>query len=202
MTKVSGASAVAVEPPNPALTPAALRRHSSCMLTLDFSRLSLQDALDLAILIEEEAQERYEEFTANLEVHHTPEAAGFFSTMAGNEAKHGADLLARRKSLFGDAPTRVSRDMLWDVEAPDFDQPRMFMTPRQAMDVALACEVKAYDYFDAALTHVQDADVRTLFEELRGEEAEHQALVKAMMAKLPEGTVVDAGFEPDDPVGQ
>ena len=172
------------------------------MPTLDFAKLSLQDALDLAILIEEEAQERYEEFTANLELHHTPDAAHFFATMAGNEAKHGADLLARRRALFGDAPTRVSRDMLWDVEAPDFDQSRMFMTARKAMDVALACEVKAHDYFDAALAHVQDADVRTLFEELREEEAEHQALVRAVMAKVPEDSSVDAGFEPDEPVGQ
>ena len=172
------------------------------MPTLDFSTLSLQDALDLAILIEDEAQERYEEFAANLKVHHTPDAARFFTTMAGNEAKHGSELRARRQMLFGNAPTRVTRDMLWDVEAPDFDQPRMFMTARQAMDVALACEVKAFDYFDAALAHVEDADVRALFEELRAEEEEHQALVKAVMAKVPADPAVDTGFEPDEPVGQ
>jgi erythrin-vacuolar iron transport family protein len=160
------------------------------------------DALDLAILIEDEAQERYEEFAANLHVHHTPDAAGFFTTMAGNEAKHGAELRTRRRMMFGDAPTRVSRDVLWDVEAPDFDQSRMFMTARQAMGVALACEVKAYDYFDAALAHVKDADVRGLFEELRAEEDEHKALVKAVMAKIPEDNAADAGFEPDGPVGQ
>jgi rubrerythrin len=169
---------------------------------LDFSTLSLLDALDLAILIEDEAQERYEEFAANLKVHHTPDAATFFTTMARNEAKHGAELRARRQTLFGDAPTRVSRDLLWDVEAPDFDQSRMFMTARQAMGVALACEVKAYDYFDEALAHVKDADVRELFEELRAEEDEHKALVKAIMAKVPEDSAVDVGFEPDDPVGQ
>ena len=28
--------------------------------------------------------------------------------------------------------------MLWDVEAPDYDQPRAFMSARQAMEVALA----------------------------------------------------------------
>ena len=172
------------------------------MPKLDFSTLSLQDALDLAILIEEEAQERYEEFTANLELHHTPEAAHFFAAMAVNEAKHGSDLLTRRKALFGEAPTRVSRDMLWDVEAPDFDQSRMFMTTRRAMEVALACEVKAHDYFDEALAHVQDADVRALFEELREEEAEHQALVKAIMVRVPEDNALDAAFEPDGPVGQ
>ena len=108
------------------------------MPTIDFASLTLQDALDLAILIEEEAKERYEEFADNLSLHHTPEAAHFFTTMAGNEAKHGSELRARRQMLFGDAPTRVTRDMLWDVEAPDFDQPRMFMTARQAMDAAMA----------------------------------------------------------------
>ncbi len=177
-------------------------RHSSGVPTLDFSTLSLLDALDLAILIEDEAQERYEEFAANLAVHHTPEAAGFFTTMAGNEAKHGTELRARRRVLFGDAATRVSRDMLWDVEAPDFDQSRMFMTARQAMGVALACEVKAFDYFDAALAHVKDADVRALFEELRAEEDEHKALVKAIMAKVPPDDPTDTLFEPDEPVGQ
>ena len=172
------------------------------MPTLDFARLSLQDALDLAILIEDEAKERYEEFAANLRLHHTPEAATFFVTMAGNEAKHGADLLCRRQAMFSDAPTRVSRDMLWDVEAPGFDQARMFMTARQAMEVALESEVKAHDFFAAALAYVQDTDVRTLFEELREEEIEHQHLVQAVMAKLPADDGAAAGFDPDEPVAQ
>jgi rubrerythrin len=172
------------------------------MPNIDFSRLSLQDALDLAILIEEEAKERYEEFADNLSLHHTPDAAGFFTTMAGNEAKHGADLLARRRSLFAEAPARVSRDMLWDVEAPGFDQPRMFMTAREAMDVALESEVKAHDFFEAALAFVEDPDVRALFEELRQEETEHQQMVKAVIDKLPADDGADAAFDPDEPVGQ
>jgi rubrerythrin len=78
----------------------------------------------------------------------------------------------------------------------------MFMTARQAMDVALACEVKAFDYFDAALAHVQDPEVRTLFEELRAEEAEHQALVKAVMARIPADDPTGQAFDADEPVGQ
>jgi rubrerythrin len=172
------------------------------MPTIDFASLSLQDALDLAILIEEEAKERYEEFADNLSVHHTPDAAHFFTTMAGNEAKHGADLLMRRQAIFGDAPTRVSRAMLWDVEAPDFDQSRMFMCARQAMDVALMSEVKAHDFFDAALAYVNNSDVRVLFEELRAEEVEHQELVKAVMARLPDEDDLNGAFDEDEPVGQ
>ena len=172
------------------------------MPTIDFASLTLQDALDLAILIEEEAKERYEEFADNLAVHHTPDAARFFTTMAGNEAKHGADLLMRRQAIFGDTPTRVSRAMLWDVEAPGFDESRMFMTARQAMDVALACEVKAHDFFDAALAHISNPDVRVLFEELRAEEVEHQELVKAVMARIPPDDGAPEVGEPDEPVGQ
>jgi erythrin-vacuolar iron transport family protein len=172
------------------------------MPTIDFGKLSLQDALDLAILIEDEARERYEEFAGNLAVHHTPDAAAFFTTMAGNEAKHGADLLARRQALFGTAPARVSRDMLWDVEAPGYDQPRMFMTAREAMEVALESEVKAHDFFAAALAYVDDPEVRTLFGELRDEETEHKQMVQAVMATLPDDADVAAAYDPDEPVGQ
>ena len=82
-----------------------------------------------------------------MEQHHTPEAAKFFATMARNEQKHGEELRARRHGLFGDAPRRVKRSMLWDVEAPDYDQPRAFMSARQAMEVALASETKAHEFF-------------------------------------------------------
>jgi erythrin-vacuolar iron transport family protein len=169
---------------------------------IDFAKLSLQDALDLAILIEEEAKERYEEFAHQLGEHHTPEAAAFFRTMAANETRHGEDLSLRRQDLFGDAPTAVTRAMLWDIEAPDYDQSRMFMSVHQAIEVALDCEIKAHDFFDNALKYVKDAEVRRLLEELREEEKEHQRLVKAVMAKLPPSTSVG---EPDDfadePVG-
>ena len=169
--------------------------------TIDFSTLSLQDALDLAILIEEEAKERYDEFSEQLKVHHTPEAAQFFTSMAGNEAKHGADLQMRRHQLFGDAPRRVTRAMLWDVEAPEYDQSRMFMSARRAMEVALDCEIKATDFFADALAYVRDPDVRSLFEELRAEEVEHQELVKSVMARLPEGDEPDPDTFADEPVG-
>ena len=49
---------------------------------IDFSALTLKDALDLAILIEEEARERYEDFADQMEQHHTPEAGRFFRFMA------------------------------------------------------------------------------------------------------------------------
>jgi len=168
--------------------------------SLDFASLTLQDALDLAILVEEEAQERYLEFAEQMESHSTPEAAGFFKFMAGNEAKHGEELRDRRKKLFGDAASRVRREMLWDVEAPEYDQARAFMSPRAAMQVALDSEIKAHGYFVGALAHIQDPGVRQLFEELRDEEVFHQDLVRKELAKLPPGPEPSAEDYVDEPV--
>jgi rubrerythrin len=171
-------------------------------MAIDFSRLSLKDALDLAVLIEQEAEERYLEFADQMTAHHTPDAEKFFRFMAVNEEKHGSELAARRKHLFGDAPSAVSPTMILDVEAPDYDQARAFMSPRAALATALRSEEKAYAYFDGALPSITNADVRALFEELRGDEIHHIELVKAELAKLPPGEEPDPEDFVDEPTAQ
>ena len=47
--------------------------------------------------------------------------------------------------------------MLWDVEAPDYDQARAFMTARQAMQAALQSEEEAHPFFIGALPQVDAA---------------------------------------------
>ena len=170
--------------------------------TIDFASLSLQDALDLAVLVEEEAQERYLEFVDQMEQHHTPDAARFFAAMAKNEERHGAELRERRRTLFGDAPSRMKRSMLWEIEAPDYDQSRAFMSARQAMEVALRSEVKAHEFFVHAIPHLADPDVKRLFQELRDEEVLHQSLVREAMRNLPLSDEGDAGDYEDEPVAQ
>lgn len=169
-------------------------------LGIDFTKLSLCDALDLAILIEEEAEERYTEFARQMDQHHTPEAATFFRFMAGNEAKHGKVLRERRRAQCADAPRHVHRGMLFEVEAPEYDRARAFMTPRRAMEAALESETKAHAFFVAALQHVGDDGVRALFEELRDEEVEHQSMVLREIDKLPPDSGLSADDFGDDPV--
>lgn len=168
--------------------------------TIDFKTLSILDALDLAILVEEEAQERYVELAEQMEQHHTPEAGEFFRTMARNEEKHGAELRERRQRLFADQPRRVTRSMLWDVEAPDYDEARAFMSARQAMGVALRAETKAHEFFVKALPSISNDEVRTLFEELRDEEVLHQTLVREALRNLPPGPEPDPETYEDEPV--
>ena len=171
------------------------------MAAIDFASLDLKDALDLAILVEEEAQERYVELVDQMEMHHTKGAATFFAAMARNEQKHGDELRARRRALFGDAPRRVTRAQLWDVEAPGYDEVRIYMSARQAMETALHSEIKAHEFFVNAIPHIHDAEVRKLFQELRDEEVLHQALVREAMRGVASDPEAPATDYEDEPVG-
>ena len=165
---------------------------------IEIAKLSLQDALDLAILMEDEARERYDEFTRTVGGRYKGDASDMFRTMAANEAKHGERLADRRRELFGDAPSRVTRDMLYDVEAPDRGKPRVFMSAHQAMEVALASEQKAHDFFAAAIPVAADTDVRQLFEHLRREELQHEEFVRQILDRLPPGPDLEDD-EADEP---
>ena len=166
--------------------------------SLDLSKLSLMDALDLAKLIELEACHRYQMFASQLGRSGGYDAGAFFATMAENEAKHGQELEARRKTMFGDAPARLTLDDLYDVEAPDMGAPRRGMSTMQAFEVGLTAEKKAYDFYDMALPGITDSDVRELFTELRDEETEHVQMLREAMAKLPSSASDEIEFDPDE----
>jgi len=154
-------------------------------VAIDFSKLDLMDALDLAILIEIEALERYRQFASQLGHTYTGDPASVFAMMVKSEAKHADELSQRREALFGDAPMRVKKTALYDVEAPNAGVVRWNMSTLHAFEIALAAERKAYDFYDQALPYVNNEQVRTLFVELRDEETEHIELVEQGIAKLP-----------------
>jgi rubrerythrin len=165
---------------------------------LDLSKLSIMDALDLAKLIEMEACHRYQMFASQFGRTGGYDAGAFFVTMAENEAKHGQELEARRKALFGDAPARLTLDDLFDVEAPEMGATRRGMSTVQAFEVALVAEKKAYDFYDMALPGITDPEVRELFTELRDEETEHVEMLREAMSKLPPSASEEVEFDVDD----
>jgi rubrerythrin len=170
---------------------------------IDYRTLDMKDALDLAILIEEEARERYEEFVLQMEETRSDDAAAFFRTMAEYESKHGRALAERRRKLFGASPSRVTRSMVWEEEAPAYETVRAFLTAREAMTVALGAERKAKTFFEGVLPHVKDASVSSLIDELRREEITHEALVERELAKLPPPSdAATAADYADEPVAQ
>jgi rubrerythrin len=170
--------------------------------SIDFAALGLRDALDLAILVEEEAAERYEEFTDQMVKHHNEEAAAFFRFMRLNEQRHGRQLSAKRSELFGASAREVTRAMLFDVEAPDYDEVRAFMSQRAALETALRAEQKAHAFFVAALEVVTDPEGRALLADLREEEVLHQELVQKELDKLGPDGLLTGDDVADEPVPQ
>ena len=165
---------------------------------LDFATLALMDALDLAVLIEMEAYKRYKFFATQLGHRFAGDAASVFAEMAENEAKHGRELEARRKSLFKDTPMRVDLDDLFDAEAPGLHTLRSNMSTLQAYELALDSEQKAFDFYDRALAHVTNSEIRDLFIELREEETEHVQMVKDAIAQLPPSAGLEWEEDEDD----
>jgi len=170
---------------------------------LDISRLTLMDAIDLAALIELEAHKRYTLFAEQLGSRGSDDAGAVFKSMAVNERKHGEQLAERRVALFGDERPTVRLDDIFDVEAPDVGAPNSDMSPLTAYQVALSSERKAFAFYDQALHYVNQPDVKALFEELRGEEAEHVQMLEQIIAKLPPSAaieLVDEDTYPNKPV--
>ena len=156
---------------------------------IDFATLTLMDTLDLATLIEVEAFQRYNLFVEQMGS--SSDAGGFFQSMVTNEKKHADELAERRVALFGDTPSRVKRDDVFDVEAPDVGAVQWNMSQFKACQVALYSEKKAFEFYDRALRKVTDPEVKALFEELRDEEAEHVRMVEALIARLPDSAKED-----------
>jgi rubrerythrin len=165
-------------------------------VNIDFSTLDLMDALDLAVLIEVEAWERYKEFAKQIGRRRPGDAGDIFRIMADNEEKHGHQLSERRQKLFGNAPLRVNADDIFDVEAPEAGAPRWNMSPLKAFQLALESEEKAFWFYDEALKHVTDPEICELFTELRDEETDHVRMVKEAIAALPPGS--DSDLENED----
>ena len=151
---------------------------------IDFSKLTLMDALDLAFLIEVEASKRYALFAEQLGTRGGDDAGAVFESMVANEDERGEKLAKRRFALFGETP-KVKLDDIFDVEAPDVAAPSWDVSQLRACQIALMSEEKAHAFYDQALRWVTQPDVKALFAELREEEAEHVQMLSDIIAKLP-----------------
>jgi rubrerythrin len=154
-------------------------------LELDFRTLTPADALDLAVLIEEEARQRYLELVDSArDGHADEEAIRFFARMARHEHHHGQELLERRERLYPDVIPRVNAAMLSGIETPHLDSPEALADLRTCLEAAMAAERTAEGFFRRALREAPHPEVRRLFEELAEEEVEHQKLVADQLARL------------------
>jgi rubrerythrin len=147
------------------------------VLEPDFSRLDAQDTLDIAIVIEDEAQLAYEHLAAWVGGDGNTEAAEFFTRMATLEKRHKDAIISRRASLFGDAEPRHDESAPWQAEVPDYEALGREVSLEDAFQVALDAETKAHDFYSQALDYVDDPQIVELFEWLKKAEVEHKRLI-------------------------
>ena len=150
-------------------------------LEVDFSRLDAQDALDIAMVIEDEAQLAYEHLAEWVASDGNTEAAEFFKRMAGWEKRHKDQIATRRSELFGDAPPRHDESAPWQAEVPEYEALGREVSLRQAFEVAMGAETRAHDFYAEALDYVHEPQVVELFEWLKKAEVEHQRMLTEEM---------------------
>ncbi|HET9596430.1 MAG TPA: ferritin family protein [Anaeromyxobacteraceae bacterium] len=155
--------------------------------SIDLGPIDTRTALDLAIMVEEDAIVRYTEL-ARL-IGDDPGGAGdVCRDMAAKEQEDRDRLAARRAALRGGGPPRIDVSAA-DVpgEASDGWGEAPPATARAALERALAGERRAEAFYAALAGRASDPDARALLSELRAEEAHHADLLARKIARLDAG---------------
>jgi len=149
---------------------------------------TLEDLMTQALAMERDAVDRYTEFADAMEVHNNAEVAALFRTMAGYERKHAEQIMAQMG--WTQPPPVPAGGFGWpDFEAPEtvpVDEVHYLMRPWHALQLALLAEQRAEAFFAMLAKTATSAVVRRAAEEMQREEAEHVALVRAWIEKVPE----------------
>ena len=144
-----------------------------------------------AIAIEREAAERYSEFAERMADLGNEAVAELFDRLAGFEAEHLATLLRRSEGVA--LPVPAAGEFRWaDAAAPETAARELvfrLMTPRHALEIALAAEKRAQAFFEHVLVTAGDPALRALAKEMAAEEQEHVRLVEQLLADTPDPTV-------------
>jgi rubrerythrin len=168
---------------------------------LDGAPSTMEEFMTFALEMEREAVERYTEFADTLATHNNKEVAELFRTMAGYEARHAQEIM---KQMGWTEQTVLPKIRFnWPgFEAPEtvpIDEVHYLMRPYHALQLALAAEERAQRFFAELASRTSSESVRKAALEMKAEEQEHAAMVKAWLAKVPapEGNWAE---DPDPPI--
>jgi rubrerythrin len=138
-----------------------------------------------AVQLEREAARRYEELSAAMRTEGNRELEAFFARMAHFSRLHLAQATAR--GGFRELPTLAPHEFEW----PDGVSPETAgwagvdaqMSPRAALDLALAGERSGHAYYAAVAATTKDAELRAIASEFAIEEADHVRELENLIAR-------------------
>jgi len=159
----------------------------------EFTSLSPQEALHVAIFIEERNHELYRQFADLFQQFGDPdsdEIADVFLDMAEEERGHGTLLQERYAQRYGEETCKITEEDIRElIEVPRLENDIFAIaragataSPRHhALEVALAAEEGAERFYARLMEHTEDPDLYALYRELAAFENEHVALVRRKM---------------------
>ncbi len=157
-----------------------------------FQALSPQEALHVAVFIEERNAELYHHFAemfASFQDFASLEIAGVLWDMALEERHHSSMLQARYTAQYGHSACALTEaDVLEMIELPQLKGSEIFdstaVTARQnALRLALGAETQAREFYAELARCVAEPDFQRVCEELASFEADH---VEALTRRLEE----------------
>jgi rubrerythrin len=163
-------------------------------MTRAFTSLNPQEALHVAIFIEERNTGIYHRFaqmftefrdTESLEI------ASIFWDMAVEEKRHSGVLQDNYRERYGNASCTLTEEDLQDmIEVPRLDDGDVFATGstsrisarERALQVALVAEQSAQRFYSRLVEQTKDGPLRRLYNELATMEDGHVAYLENMLA--------------------
>jgi rubrerythrin len=148
----------------------------------NFSDLSEQELLALAISLEEEDARIYDEFAEGLRDTY-PDTARMFNAMADEETGHRHRLLDLYRRKFGERLPLIRRQ---DVRGFVERQPVWLVRPLRLDKVRAQAELMEAEtkrFYASAARRSRDASVRQLLGDLAAEERRHEAQAEALEEK-------------------
>jgi rubrerythrin len=144
------------------------------LTTRDFSELSEQEVLALAISLEEEDERTYKDFAAGLRPNYA-ESASIFAAMAAEESDHRYRLLDLYRTKFGEhVPLIQRRDVRGFVPRKSVWLGRPLGLDRVRQQTELM-EAETRRFYSRAASLSKDAAIRQLLGDLAAEESRHEA---------------------------
>jgi rubrerythrin len=148
---------------------------------------NLADLFAVAYQIEADAVDRYELLADQMESHNNPDLVAVFRDLARAESIHRDEI--RRLAGDIDVVSRARQVAKWgrgeSPEDVDLAGAHYLMTPWDALQLALAGEQRALDFFKSIVGSTKDPKVKQMAEEFVEEEAEHVNLVHRLLRKYP-----------------
>jgi len=154
-----------------------------------FQSLSPQEALHVAIFIEERNSEIYHHFAemfVSFQDFVSLEIAGVLWDMAVEERHHSTLLQERYTAKFGQASCALTEaDILEIIELPQLEDREIFDSNApsatahlRALKVALSAENQAREFYTELAQSTGDPDLRAVYVELSSFEADHIAFIE------------------------